>query len=550
MDAVDFILYNGVILTMDDQHTTATAMALGGGRVLAVGSAEEILRLDGPGVTRRDLRGLTVLPGLVDTHNHHNVAGEVDLHRLKISPSASVEQIVQAVSQWAEQLSPGAWVLGGSWGSGLYADLSTPEALRLLDAATGDRPVLLTDDSQHNKWANTAAMRRGGIFELTADPDGGQVVRDPEGRPTGVLIESAGALVEQARIAESGPLDAAHVAASSERAIEMLHGYGITAFQDAAASKEIMAGLKTLDDEGRLKAWVVSSMLINDFIFGTEFVGDPLISSGEQYRTVHHRPDFAKIFLDGVPPSRTGAFLEPYLPDDLHGHDHLGATTMPIQELEGWLRRCAELGIGTKIHCTGDASVRAVLDTVETLRSDGLTEIKVHIAHGNYIHPEDVPRFGQLDVVAEISPSLWYPGVIVEALSSVLPEPRASELHPNRELLDTGATVAGGSDWPVSEDPNPWSAIYGLVTRRNPSGEFPGQLWPEQAITLQEALHVYTTGPAKAMGLDDVIGRLAPGYSADFILLEKNPLSTDMEEVKDFSALETWFAGHQVYTQE
>ncbi|NDK32058.1 amidohydrolase family protein [Nesterenkonia sp. Hz 6-5] len=550
MEAIEHVVWNATILTMDDEDTVAEAMAIGGGRIVAVGSNEEILQLAGEGNARRDLRGLTVMPGLIDTHNHHNLAGEADLYRLNFPPTASIEEIVQSTSEWAKQLGPGEWVLGETWGSGRYGELSTSEALQKLDAATGNIPVLLTDDSHHNKWANSEAMRRGGIFALESDPPGGHVVRDIEGRPTGLLIETAGALVEQARLKETGVPKVDHVSASSERAIQMLHEFGVTAFQDAATTREIMAGLKTLDSQGRLKAWVVSSMLVNDFIFGTEFLGEPLLSSGEQHRTVHHRPDFAKIFLDGVPPSRTGAFLEPYIPDDVHGHNHCGGTTMPIEELETWLRRCAELGIGAKIHCTGDASVRAVLDVVEKLRRDDITDMKVHIAHGSYTHPNDVARYGQLDVVAEISPALWYPGVIVEALRSVLPEPRASRIHPNRDLLDTGATLAGGSDWPVSEDPNPWPAIYGLVTRRNPTGEFQGTLWPEQAITLNEALRVYTTGPAEAMGLDDTIGRLAPGYSADFLVLEKNPFTTDLEEIKDFTALETWFSGDQVYAKK
>lgn len=546
MASADYVLHNANVLTMETDAPSAQAIAIAEGKFMSVGSNEDVLALAGNNTEVRNLSGRTIMPGLVDTHSHHNMAGEADLFFLKISPTATVEEIVQRVAEWTKTLQPGDWVLGESWGSGLYADLSSPEALAKLDAASHDHPVLLTDDSHHNKWANTRAMEIGGIFDLKMDPEGGQVVRDLTGNPTGLLIESAGALVEQARLGQVGSADLDHVAASSERAVEILHQFGITAFQDAAASKDVMAGLKLLDEQKRLKAWVVSSMLINDLIFGTPLVGEPLISSGEQFRTLHHRPDFTKIFLDGVPPSRTGAFLEPYLPDNLHGHDHCGGTTMPSEELEDWLRRCSELHLGAKIHCTGDASVRLVLDTAEKLRAEG-KDLPLQIAHGNYVHPDDVPRFAQLNVVAEISPALWFPGVIVEALRSVIPEPRASHIHPNRDLLEAGALIAAGSDWPVAESPNPWPAIYGLVTRKDPSGSSDEQLWPEQALTVEEALRAYTTGPAQAMGLGDSVGRVKPGYFADFIVMERNPLTVDPEELTAFAPAETWFNGERVF---
>lgn len=156
---------------------------------------------------------------------------------------------------------------------------------------------------------------------------------------------------------------------------------------------------------------------------------------------------------------------------------------MDPAELEGWLMGTAERGISAKIHCTGDASVRLVLDTVQKVREAGHTDVRYHVAHGQFVHPEDVPRFRELGVVADISPALWFPGVIANAIKDVLGEERGSRLQPNRSLVDAGAIVAGGSDWPVSETPNAFEAIYGLVTRKDPTCQFPGALWPEQALT-------------------------------------------------------------------
>jgi len=258
-----------------------------------------------------------------------------------------------------------------------------------------------------------------------------------------------------------------------------------------------------------------------------------------------------KIFLDGTPPARTGAFLEPYLPADEHDSAPWhGGTTMPAEELLGWLRRTAALGISAKIHCTGDASVRMVLDAVEAVRAEGHTEPIYQIAHGQFIAPEDLPRFAQLGVAADISPFLWFPGVIADALSTVRPAEEVAGLQPNRSLLDSGALVAGGSDWPVSETPNPWEGIQGLVTRADPSGRRPGTLGPEQAITLAEAIEVFTVNGARAMGLADTTGSLAPGLSADFAVFDDDPFALPVDELVGLRPRATYFAGRAVHRRE
>lgn len=542
----DLVVRRATVHTLDPAGPRAEAFAVADGRVLAVGDDAAVRAVSGPETEVVDLDGEVVLPGLMDVHNHHAVAGEADLHQLQVPSTATLDEILAAVARRVGELPDGAWVIGESWAVALIDQLSRPEALAALDAASAGRPVLLTDDSHHNKWANTVAMRAGGVFELTADPVGGHVVRDDSGAPTGVLLESAGALVSRAHAA-TVERDPEYHARNSERGIELLHRYGITAFQDAGASLDSLAGLHKLDTEGRLKAWVVSSMLVNDFIFGTDVVGEPLITAGERFRSPHHRPDFVKIFLDGVPPSRTSAFLEPYLPDEQHGACFHGHTTMPPEELEGWLRRALELGLGVKVHGIGDATVRMVLDTAERVRADLGTLPTLHIAHGQYVHPDDVPRFGELGVHADISPPLWFPGVILEALRAVLPQPAADRIHPNRALLDTGAVLAAGSDWPVSENPDPWLGIAGLVTRSDPTGQFPGELWPEQAITVREAVAAYTTGSATAMGLADITGRIAPGMSADFVVLDRDPFDVPASELGAVTTRQTWFAGQHVY---
>jgi predicted amidohydrolase YtcJ len=540
----DLLLVNGVIDTLMTEVPRTSVMAVRDGKIAGLGADAEGMR--GPETIMVDLEGAYVMPGLLDVHNHHMLAGQMDLFELDVPPTLSLDELLEAVALWSEGLGPDEWVVGGSWGAGLLGEINTAQALARLDAATGGRPALLKDDSKHNRWANSRALELTGIDDTTVDPEGGQILRDASGRATGVLIEAGGVLAEKA-LTGLRPVPTQDLARAAARGIEILHSYGITGFQDAAASLQLMQALKALDEAGQLHAWVVTSMQANDLIFGTTPLGEEIIAHRDEARSAHHRPDFIKIFLDGVPPSGTGAFLEPYLPEAGFPACHCGTTTMDPAELEGWLLRTAERGISAKIHCTGDASVRLVLDTVEKVRAAGHRQPKYHIAHGQFVHPNDIPRFAELDVTADISPALWFPGVISEAIATVLPAERASKMQPNRALLDAGARLAGGSDWPVSVSPNAWEAIYGLVTRQDPTGAFPGTLWPEQAITLEEAIGVYTTACAEAMGLDDVGGSLALGKSADFVVLSDNPYEVDIDSVRFITARQTWFAGTKVY---
>lgn len=549
-EAAELIVTGGAVYPVDARRSRAEAFAVRRGRVVAVGTAAEIEALRGPATETVDLAGGFAMPGLVDVHNHHAHAGRAALYELTFPATASVDDIAEAVRAHARGLPADRWIVGSSWGTGLLDALGRVSARHALDAAAGGRPVLLTDDSHHNRWASRRALELAGITATTPDPVGGSILRDPAtGEPTGVLLEAAGLLVE----AVAGPaaaLSAEQEQRASAHAIGILHSYGITAFQDAAISLPQMRALGALDRRGELRAWVVSSMTVNDQIFGYAELGDALIAHRDEVAGEHHRPDFVKIFLDGTPPAHSGAFLEPYLPSPEHGDRFHGSTTMSAADLLDWLRRTAAQGISAKIHCTGDAAVRMVLDAVEAVREDGHTEPIYQIAHGQFIAPEDLPRFARLGVVADISPFLWFPGVIADALGTVRPEQEVAGLQPNRSLLDTGALVAGGSDWPVSETPNPWEGIQGLVTRADPAGRRPGTLGAEEAVTLAEAIEIFTINGARAMGLGDTTGSLEPGKSADFVVFDTDPFALPVEELVSLRPRATYFAGRAVHRRE
>lgn len=538
------VFENGTVRTLEAHRPTASTFAVRDGRIVAVGEDEVA------GLTdiheRVDLHGRTVIPGLIDVHNHHMIAGRKDLFEFKAAPTLGAEALFEAVEAYARELPEGAWITGGSVGSGLFPELDSPEALRRFDEVAHGHPAVLTDDSLHNRWANSLALEIAGIGDGTPDPRGGSIARDAEGRATGILYEAGGMMVEKAR-ERIAPFSSEDLERSSERAIEMLHGYGITAFQDAATSFQTQQALQSLDERGRLKAWVVTASPVEEFIFGIEPIGEEVIFAMEETRSTHHRPDFIKIFLDGVPPAKTAAFLEPYLDDSGCSDCNFGYMTMPQEDLASWLLRTAERGISAKIHATGDASARAVLDAVEQVRRAGYHEPIYHIAHGQFIEPSDLPRFRELGVVADISPALWYPNVITESFKSVMPAERAAKVQPNRDLLDHGALVAAGSDWPVAVSPDPWPAIYSLITRQDPTRTMPGALWPEQAVTRQEALEFATINPARALGIDDVTGSISVGKSADFLVLDFDPMTCELDELLQAQALQTWFAGEKVF---
>lgn len=548
MASADLIITGANIFTVNDDVPWASAMAISGGKVIAIGTEDDVARYRNGATREQDLGGAFVTPGFVDAHNHHAIAGRAELYQLSFSLEANFAEVLAAVRDYAHGKGPEEWIVGSAWGSGLITELSGPAARAALDDAAGRRPVILTDDSHHNRFVNSRALELAGVTAETPDPEGGNIIRDEAGEPTGLLLETAGLLVEEA-VRESHTLTREQHRNSSARAIEICHSYGITSFQDAAVSVEQLQALKELDDAGELHAWVVSSMTVNDQIFGYGVLGDELISRGEEFRSPHHRPDFIKIFLDGTPPGLSGAFLEPYLPNQ-YGHNHCGETTMAPDELLDWLRRTAERGISAKIHCTGDAAVRAVIEAVAQIRAEGHADILYQIAHGQFIHPDDVTKLAELNITIEFSPFLFFPGVIADALGTVRPAEEIQRIAPMRTLIDSGVLVAGGSDWPVSETPNAWEAVHGLVTRSDPYGGRPGQLAPEEAISVGEAIRAFTLNAARACGIGDVAGSLESGKSADFAVHSQNPFEVEPTKLVKTVVDQTWFAGVQVYARE
>ncbi|MEY9206921.1 putative amidohydrolase YtcJ [Bradyrhizobium elkanii] len=444
---------------------------------------------------------------------------------------------------------PGAWIVGGQFGNNLLNEMNTAESCALLDAACLGHPVVLRDDTYHNRWASSAALRLAGVAADTPDPTDCEIGRDLKtGTLTGIMIEAASGLVERA-LAASGHYTAEMDRAAVARSISVLNAYGVTAFIDAASMQPIMAALKGLDDRGELSAWAVCAMPVVEpgFMFGK--AGEELFALREDYRGAHVKPDYVKVFLDGVPGAKTAAFHEPYVADPVRGCCFRGATMLTVPDLIRWLGRCEKLGLAAKIHCAGDAAVTQALDAIDVVRSfNGPTHLIHQIAHASYIAPDDVRRFAELGVAADLSPIIWYPTIFLEAHKAAMGEERAQRFWPNRDLKEAGALMAGGSDWPVIPIPDPWQGIEGMVTRQNPTGDFPGKsLWAEQALDLKTVIDIYTIDAARAAGLGQSIGSIEVGKSADLIVLDQMIFDIPPDQLADTRVEMTFFEGRKVY---
>jgi predicted amidohydrolase YtcJ len=544
-DNRDLVLSHRAIYTMDPERPWVEAIALRDGRIAAVGSLADA-RAAAPKAQVIELPGRMVMPGLMDVHNHFVWAGRAELYEMSVSPVFTLDQVLGAVRDAAAKKAPGEWIVGGIFGSNLVAQIDSAARARL-DEAAGGRPVMLRDDSHHNRFVSSAALERAGITRDTPNPVNGEIVRDASGQATGLLLESASSLAEQAvaRALDSAPhldVDAA------AHALRRLNACGVIGVQEALTTRGVLRALKTLEDQGRLTAWVIGSLPVTEAPLAPGEAGEELLAMRDAHRSRHFKPDAGKIFLDGVPtPARTAAMLEPYLADAVHGCCFRGGTTLTVPQLARVLADCERRGIAVKIHCAGDAAARTALDAIDVLRSFNGPGLMHHIAHASFIDPAEIPRFAELNVLADLSPPIWFPCVIVDAIRAALPKERVDRFWPVRDLLQAGALIAGGSDWPVVSDPSPWPAMQGLVTRRDPSGRFDGALWPEQAIDVADALRAYTINPARAMGLADTTGSIEVGKSADFTVLDRHLFEIPADQLGATQVLATWFEGRVVH---
>ncbi|MEQ9462559.1 MAG: amidohydrolase [Haliea sp.] len=545
--AADTIYLNARIYTVNPDQPWAEAVAIRGGHFVHVGDRAGAETYRGPATIVVDLQGSMVMPGINDAHVHAQRGGVKSLYECNFPFSSTPEQIARRVAECVAENPDLLWIRGGQWDSGFFDthDIESPRAF--LDAVSGDKAVLLNDDSNHNGWVNSRALALAGIDRDTPDPSDGTIVRDPvTGEPNGLLLEGA-----EQRVSDQLPeWSQAELQAGAREALRIANSFGITGLKEAYSEPHAMAAFQTLEAADALTAHLALGIQTPYGHRTGPLDYAAIDQQRDRYASDGLHTAFVKVFMDGVPTaSRTAAMLAPYTSEHAHAEPNRGMLHLDPDVLTRDVIELDKRGYTVKIHTAGDRSVRVALDAIAAAReANGNSGLRHELAHAGYIDPEDLPRFAQLDAVADLSPYLWHPSPIIDSVVAAVGSPRGEQYFPVRSLLEAKAPILAGSDWPAAvETIDPWLGIEALVTRQDPRGNFPGSFWPEQGISLGDALQIMTLGGARAMRLEQTTGSIEVGKSADMIVLDRDLFAIEPQQISEVRVLRTLFAGNTVY---
>ncbi len=547
------IIENARVYTMDGDLPHAEALAIRRGLIIAVGRREEVVSAVAGGQVRRvDAGGRAVIPGLIDAHIHF-LSYSHSIRKLGLDGVKSKEDVLARVAERVRETAPGRWIQGGGWNNNLWSPPDFPTR-HDLDRVAPHNPVLLDRKDLHSCWANSLALQRAGITRDTPDPPGAQIGRDGDGEPNGLFFESATALVRRA--VDEQAEDTIEV---MRHGLKALASMGLTGFHNCEGS-DAFSALQELDALGELTLRVVMLLPYNGLAEAIKLG----LKTGFGSERLRIGP--VKIFSDGSLGSLTAEMLEPYEGQP----DNKGIGTIPQAELEAAIMQAAAAGIPAAVHAIGDAANRRVLDAFQKARERGNGDqgsgirdqgsganllapdlpdprslipdpyLLHRIEHAQLLHPDDISRFGRLGVVASMQPlhatsDMW--------VADRLWGKRARYSYAWRSLLDAGALLAFGSDAPV-ETPNPFAGIHAAVTRQDAEDMPEGGWYPEERLTVGEAVRAYTVGAVwSAPYLPGVTGTLSPGSVADLVLLDRDIFAVHPSEIKDARALATLVGG-------
>ncbi len=524
------------IHTSDAEHPTVTAIAWdASGRLLAVGDAK-VLAATYPDAHLIDAGDATVIPGLIDAHGHVMGLG-LALMQANLVGTVSKAEVLARLREFQKTLAPDDWLLGSGWDQNDWPETVFPTVADL-DAAFPDRPVWLERVDGHAGWMNSAALRAlakspaGKAMLDGGAVDGGKMIVGADGKPTGILVDEA----MRPMIAVLPAVDAEHTDEALERSLAMLASDGLTGVHDMGVSREALALYKKFADAGRL------TLRIDAYANGDKEALDDLCTGG-LYKHAGGRLEMhgVKLFIDGALGSRGAALLADYSDDP----GNRGLLVTAPDAYEAAVRKAKSCGVQVATHAIGDRGNRLVLDTYErVLGDDAKTDVRWRVEHAQILSPDDLGRFAKLGVIASMQPT--------HATSDMpwaherLGEVRLAGAYAWRDLLNTGAHLALGSDFPV-ESPDPRLGLYSAVTRQDREGHPPGGWFPGQRLTAAEALRGFTADAAWAGFDEDQVGRLAPGLHADFVILAADPLTVPASQIDDLKIRSTWIDGKPVY---
>lgn len=482
---------------------------------------EDIQRVDG--------QGRTLLPGLIDAHGHVLSYG-LSLLRVDLTGTATEQEAVQRIVEFQRNNGNLEWIQGRGWNQVLWESNEFPTA-QSLDEFFGDIPVWLSRVDGHAGWANSAAMSIAGVDILTEDPAGGQIIRDAEGRPTGVFVDNAMDLVT----AKIPRLSVEDEKLALSKAMFALAAYGMTSVHDAGVSAQTVQAYKELLQDGPLPIRVNAMLGAGDPQLDT-LLAEGHFASPDNTFTINS----IKISADGALGSRGAALIEDY--SDMPGHR--GLLLLQPEQLHAYMRSAMEADFQVNVHAIGDDANRLVLDNFATLIPQTGTRDRRHrVEHAQVLQYQDILRFAKLGVIASMQAT--HATSDKNMAQDRLGEIRILGAYAWRKLLDAGAIIANGSDFPV-ESPNPFYGLHAAITRQDHQNEPPEGWFPEERMTPAEAFASFTIDAAYAGHQESLLGTLEPGKAADFILVEQDIFTNPASEIWKSTVLETWVNGVRV----
>ncbi|MEM9258176.1 MAG: amidohydrolase [Bacteroidota bacterium] len=532
-DIADEILTNGSIYTADAKHSVAEALAIKDGRIVAVGTNEVMREWQGAVTKVTDLEQKLVLPGLHDVHVHP-IMGAESSRFAQLTGLFSEEAILTQVAEFARKHPDATVIRGRGWEMSVFEDANPHKSL--LDAIIPDKPVILKSWDGHNSWVNSKALEMSGVTAETPDPKNGRIERDPvTGEPTGTLRETAMRLTYSVLPERGDDADIIDL----RLALQLMNELGITSMNDAAVSRESLVAYRHLDSLGELTVRTVASLALGNE--NPRAVAD-LIAMRDEFHGGRLNAYSVKVVTDGVPEARTAAMLQPYLIKN--GAPDYGILNFPLDVLTPILDSLDEAGFQIHVHALGDKAVRVTLDAMEGLD----TANRHQLSHLQVVHPDDIPRFGKMSILANFQPFWAKPDPLnLRTIIPLVGVERSRQMYPMGSVERTGGKIVAGSDWPVSTL-NPWHAIQVGVTRK--MIEEDSEAWiPEEGLSLASMIDAYTRTAAYAMHQEENTGSLEVGKFADLIVLDQNIFEIDPMDIHKTEVLRTVVEGETVYEQ-
>jgi predicted amidohydrolase YtcJ len=524
----DLVLTNGNIVTMSRDLPRAQAVAVSGNRIVRVGQAEEIKPLIGEKTRVIDLGQKLVIPGFIDAHLHPFGAGRaltiLDLKGL------SKEQILEKVALKVKELKKGEWIEAEGWDQGFWKEKEFPTRAEL-DAAAPDNPAALSRIDGHSGWYNSLAFRLSGIDRNTKDPEGGRILRDAQGEPTGMLIDEAMGLIKK-ESGEGPELKEKYI----KLAMEQYRKWGVTGIHDAGADKESLEVYEKLRLAGELTVRVYAMISADGAAFAEALSQGPRVDDFLTARSI-------KMLIDGALGSRGALLFEPYS----DAPDTSGLQMMAEEKAYSIIKNSLEKGFQVATHAIGDKAVHIMLNLYQkALAENPVKDPRLRIEHASVIRKDDRPRFKEMNVIASMQPI--FVGEYGRWSEDRLGPERVKDVLVLRDLLDSGAVIAGGTDCPASDSGNPILNFYAAVARKSPFG-VPEEWFGRQKITREEALRILTISAAYAAFEEGKKGSLEAGKLADLAVLDRDIMTIDEAQILNTEVIMTILDGKIIYSR-